>query len=232
MTNADQMRKVRNLLKKAEAEGVTEPEAEAFRAKAFELAAKYEISAAEAMAGGKGEREKVIDTKFPVVLPTIQMLNLVNTVSRNSGCSMLRLGKEVAHVFGHESDLERFKMLWASVVVQGERACASSYTGPGGRLYRRYRRSWWENYNYAISGRMAAARAAAKSASTVVGTDIALRDKSKAVDDAIAGTYTRLGNGRRQPGTRSGDGAMEGYQAGMRADLGGSSVGGGHKELS
>src|SRR5215475_9596085 len=113
--------RVRKLLAKAGAEGVTAAEAQALTAKAAELMAKYGIDRA-LLAARQPETDR----------PGSQMVDIYNPWARVQAhllcglaaalrcqCILLpsRTGQRV-HMFGYASDLERADVLYTSVLIQ------------------------------------------------------------------------------------------------------------------
>jgi len=246
--NTTKLDRIRKLLQKAEhirnmpAEGLTpelEKEADALRDSAFAMAAKYHIDAALAAKTGtpREEPEKVKSIFITFGKPQVQLDVLANGISKAMGCKMIVVEKGTsqykAHVFGFESDVTMFRMLWNSVLVQGERACAASYHGPAGRLYRRYRRSWWQSFANAVLPRVRQmyAKAEKESGASSTSTEIALRDRSLDVQREVESVYAELRKGRRSS-TRYNEGGYAGREAGKRVDIGAGKLGGGKKEIS
>src|SRR5437660_12538465 len=114
--------RVRKLLAKAEAEGVTPPEAEALTAKAAELMARYGIDRAM-LAATRPETDqpgsRIIDIANPWAQVRAHLLAGLAGALRCQ-CILLRpkgSGARV-HVFGYASDLERTDILYTSLLLQ------------------------------------------------------------------------------------------------------------------
>src|SRR6202043_4151537 len=114
--------RVRKLLAKAEAEGVTPAEAQALTAKAAELMAKYGIDRA-LLAADRPETDQ----------PASRMLDIDNPWARVKAHLLCGLGSALrcqcillstarpgtrVHVFGYGSDIERADVLYTSVLIQ------------------------------------------------------------------------------------------------------------------
>src|SRR5271156_6836035 len=108
--------RVRKLLAKAEAEGVTPPEAEALTAKAAELMARYGIDRAR-LAAARPDTDPpgicVIDIDTPWAQVRAHLLAGLAGAMR---CQCILLtpdrGGARVHVFGYQSDLERADILY------------------------------------------------------------------------------------------------------------------------
>jgi hypothetical protein len=159
--------RVRKLLAKAEAEGVTPAEAEALTAKAAELMARYGIdrallAAAKPQTDSPGNR--MIDVHNPWAQVKAQLLGGLASAVR---CACVQIpqahpGTRI-HVFGYTSDLERAEILYTSLLVQMAYGLIAADVPDTARSARAYRRSWLLGYTSAVVGRVRAAeeRAAA-----------------------------------------------------------------------
>jgi len=114
--------RVRKLLAKAEAEGVTPPEAEALTAKAAELMARYGIDRAR-LAATRPDTDRpgsrVIDISNPWAQVRAHLLAGLAGAMRCQ-CVLLSTNGPGAriHVFGYASDLERADILYTSLLLQ------------------------------------------------------------------------------------------------------------------
>jgi hypothetical protein len=113
--------RVRKLLAKAEAEGVTSQEAQALTAKAAELMAKYGI-----------DRALLAATQPQTDAPSSRIVALDNPWNRVKAHLLCGLGAAMrcqcvllngraglrVHVFGYASDIERTDILFTSVLIQ------------------------------------------------------------------------------------------------------------------
>jgi Protein of unknown function (DUF2786) len=232
--------KVRKLLAKAEAEGVTPPEAEAFTAKASELMARYGIDRALLAATGKqgdkpGNRMIDLDNPWKRVkahllcgLGAAMRCHAVLLTTRNDGLKV--------HMFGYESDLERVDLLYTSILVQMSHGVAVQVV-PDRASPRAWRRSWLLGFAAAVITRVKAAEAAAVSqsqrenprAGSGMSTELVLADRSLVVKGALKAKYPKT---RAVRSTYSGTGYGSGYEKGQRADLGTGRVGGGSRSIA
>src|ERR1700746_3513541 len=159
--------RVRNLLAKAEAEGVTPPEAEALTAKAAELMARYGIDRAR-LAASRPETDRpgsrIIDVANPCAQGRAHLLAGLPGAMRCQ-CVLLSTTKPGAriHVFGYASDLERTDILYTSLLLQMARGLAVAVVPPGGCSAGAWRRSGLLGFVTAVITRVRSAedRAAA-----------------------------------------------------------------------
>jgi hypothetical protein len=229
--------KVRKLLAKAEDDACTPAEAEAFTAKAAELIAKYGIDAAllaeaEPTSDRVGDRVIVMDAPY-----TLDKAGLLMTVARALRCRSVQNtryqvgGKSLTiHLFGFGADIDRVELLYTSLLVQAAHALAVEYV-PYGESTAAYRRSWYAGYAHAVGRRLTAAEARAQADATRAQTSqaatagsgrsvaLVLADRSVTVTAARDAAYPKLGKARTRQ--LSGSGTRRGYDAGQRADLGG-----------
>ena len=236
--------KIQALLRKAEAEGVTQNEAEALSAKAYELAAKYRIENALLHAKVGAAEEKLEPRYGEFGRPYIQMAWLVNTVYTFCGCKMVvhTDGKHNSKyvVFGFTSDLDRGDAILASLLIQGTYRANADYRSHVedqrdrfGTPDRRstFKRSWWAHFTSAVSIRFdeikestrKAAQAALDSAEDATGPSVAvvLLNRDQAIAQRIEKVYPHLKRGRGVSGGSSAAGASGGRRAGREADLSG-----------
>lgn len=137
----DQLDRIRKLLAKSEASGVTAKESELLRDKAFELAARYEIDLALARGRPGATKEVVINRIFDVARPFAQQTALAYVVYSTFGCKLIdistsrsrarKYGGEAhlgrVHAFGFKSDMSRADMLLTSLILQANREAARGY---------------------------------------------------------------------------------------------------------
>jgi hypothetical protein len=164
--------RVRKLLAKAEAEGVTPPEAEALTAKAAELMARYGIDRAR-LAASRPETDRpgsrVIDIDNPWAQVRAHLLAGLAGAMRCQ-CVLLHTTGPGAriHVFGYASDLERADILYTSLLLQMARGLTATVVPPGVRSSRAWRRSWLLGFVTAVITRV---RAAEDRAASAAGSD-------------------------------------------------------------
>ena len=222
--------RVRKLLAKAEAEGVTPPEAQALTAKAAELMARYGIDRALLAAvrpetDAPGSRLVQLDNPWNRV--KAHLLCGLGAAMRCQ-CILLttRAGLRV-HLFGYDSDIERTDVLYTSVLVQMSHGLATAAV-PDRASPRAWRRSWLLGFGAAVISRVKAAEQAAKAeqaapdAQSGRSTALVLADRSLVIKAAVQREYPVTRAART---TYSGTGYGAGYEKGQRADLGTRRVG-------
>jgi hypothetical protein len=157
--------RVRKLLAKAEAEGVTPAEAEALTGKAAELMAKYGIDRA-LLAADRPETDqpasRIIDFPNPWARVKAHLLCGLGAAMR---CQCILLsgsgpGARI-HMFGYASDLERADLLYTSVLIQMWHGLAAAPMPTWCRSPRAWRRSWLLGFATAVISRVRAAEQAA-----------------------------------------------------------------------
>jgi hypothetical protein len=233
--------RVRKLLAQAEDPACTAHEAEAFTAKAAALVAAHGIDEALLAASDPG-RDAVGDRVVRLDAPYAREKGALGSeVARGVRCeAVLRQERRYdeswnastelsLHVFGHDSDLRAFEVLFTSLLLQGTRDVNRTPTPPG-ESAAAFRRTWWLGFAGAVGSRLAAAEreaaAAAEDRFAARGTSAALvlADRAEDALEALRNAYprARAGAARRL----SGSGSAHGWAAGRRADLGGSRLGG------
>jgi hypothetical protein len=236
----DMLDRVRKLLAKAEAEGVTPQEAEALSGKAAELMARYGIDRAR-LGALRPDSDKPADRIFDLDNPWGAVkAHLLSGLSQAMRCQCVLLTKKAAgsrlHVFGYASDIERVDMLFTSLLVQMNRALAQQQVPGGHGGAKAWRRSYLLGY---VSGVVAIVRAAEDRATTEatvedarttgMSTALVLADRSLVVKQKLATAYPRT---RQARVTYTGNGYADGYRDGQRADIGGAKLGRGRNALS
>jgi len=220
------LERVRKLLAKAEAEGVTPAEAEAFTAKAAELMARYGIdrallAAAHPQTDRPGNR--MIGVPNPWAQVKAQLLGGLATALR---CACVQVpitqpGVRV-HIFGYACDLERAEILYTSLLVQMAHGLAAAEVPATVRSVRAWRRSWLLGYTSAVVARVRAAeqRAAettAPGAADGPSTAVVLADRALVIRRECERVYPLT---RKLRVTYTGIGYRDGYTEGQRADVG------------
>lgn len=235
---------IRSLLVKAEDKAATPEEAEAFRAKAYDLIAKYGIDEAElAMSNPDlnivGDRKIVMHAPFAQEKVSLFMAVAgpmgVRAVQRKEWASgkPWREGRSdrqvvVLHVFGTVGDLDRADLLYTSLLLQQANEAAKE-SAPGYLNMQEkaaWRRSWLVGYAERISVRLARAEREAQAAKPTMtnastgetkSTALVLASKSELVDTAVSNEYPHL----RRVTARSltGGGYYSGAAAGDRANI-------------
>lgn len=221
------LERVRKLLIKAEANGVSPAEAEALTEKAAALMAKYGIDRA-LLAAARPDTDRpddrLIDVPNPWADVRAHLLAGVVTAMRCRCVLLPATGGKRVHVFGYQSDLERAEMLYTSLLVQMAHGLAAAAVPPAARSVRAWRRSWLLGYTSAVISRVRAAeeRAASDADSARHGegtsTALVLADRSLVVRRHCEEAYPVT---RKLRITYSGNGYRSGYAEGERADIGG-----------
>ena len=218
--------RVRKLLAKAEAEGVTPPEAEALTAKAAELMARYGIDRAR-LAAARPDTDRpgsrIIDIDNPWAQVRAHLLAGLAGAMRCQ-CVLLSTTKPGAriHVFGYASDLERADILYTSLLLQMARGLTATVVPAGVRSVRAWRRSWLLGFVTAVITRVKSAEdraAASAEGETQAGpsTALVLADRAVVIRRQLEQAYPVT---RRTRITYSGRGYSAGYAQGQQADIG------------
>ena len=221
------LERVRKLLAKAEGDGVTVAEAEAFTEKAAALMARYGIDRA-LLAAARPDTDRpanrVIDVPNPWADVRAHLLaGLVSAMRCQCVLLPVASGKRI-HVFGYDSDLERAEMLYTSLLIQMAHGLARTSVPATARSVRAWRRSWLLGYTSAVVARVQTAeqRAASDAGAAEDGdgpsTAVVLADRSLVVRQQYAKAYP---NTRKLRVTYTGTGYGSGYAEGQRADIGG-----------
>ncbi|WP_422744738.1 DUF2786 domain-containing protein [Micromonospora sp. WMMD754] len=218
--------KVRKLLAQAEDPACTPAESAAFMAKATELIARYGVDRA-LLAAADPTRDPVGDRVVEVVAPYARdKAGLLAAVADPLRCRCVRRrqGSGFAmHLFGFASDLERAELLFTSLLVQAAHGLAGAVV-PDGEHPAAYRRTWLAGFAQVVAERLRAAEAGAVAEAGAPSMALVLADRSDRVQRRLAEVYPRL---RTAPRRRlAGGGYRSGADAGRRADLGGTGLGG------
>src|SRR5215472_13987897 len=224
--------RVRKLLVKAEADGVTQAEAQALTAKAAELMAKYGIDRA-LLAARRPETDRpadrVIDIENPWARVQAHLLCGLAVALRCQCVILPRSGPgSRIHVFGFASDIERTDVLYTSLLVQMWQGLAVTQPPAWSQSPRAWRRSWLLGFATAVVARVRAAEqgAAQRAADGVTGDGrsaaLVLADRTEIVERTLRQAYPVT---RRSRVTYSGSGYGSGYAQGQRADIGASRLG-------
>jgi len=218
--------RVRKLLAKAEAEGVTAAEAQALTAKAAELMAKYGIDRA-LLAATQPETDKPSDRIVEIYNPWGRVqAHLLCGLAAALRCQSILVtagsGLRV-HIFGYDSDLERTDVLYTSVLIQMWHGLVAADVPADAYSVRAWRRSWLLGFAAAVIARVRAAeQRAEQSASRATDgqssrTALVLADRSMVIRQNVAQAYPRTRSARV---TYTGSGYGDGYEHGKRADIG------------
>jgi hypothetical protein len=218
--------RVRKLLAKAEADGVTPPEAEALTAKAAELMARYGIDRAR-LAASRPDTDRPASRIIDIDNPWAQVrAHLLAGLAGAMRCQCVLLhtsgpGARI-HVFGYASDLERADILYTSLLLQMARGLTVAVVPAGVRSARAWRRSWLLGFVTAVITRVRsaedrAATSAEQDAQSGPSTALVLADRSLVVRRQVEQAYPVT---RKSRITYSGRGYSDGYAQGQRADIG------------
>ncbi len=225
--------RVRKLLAKAEAEGVTPPEAEALTAKAAELMARYGIDRTR-LGALPPETDKpssrIVDIDNPWAQVRAHLLAGI-AGAMNCQCVLLSTSKPGAriHLFGYASDLERADIMYTSLLLQMASALRWARPPQGVRSVRAWNRSFLLGFVTAVITRVKSAeehaRGAAKAEDRASGgpsTEVMLADRSVVIRNNLETAYPVT---RRTRITYSGRGYASGYAKGQQANIGGTGLG-------
>jgi hypothetical protein len=236
----DRLDRVRKLLAKAERAGTPE-EAEIYNAKAVELMARHGIDEA-LLAADDPARDTIGSLRIAMSDPysggKARLLGWIAVALRCRWIMHQYSGGKVAAVtvFGFASDRERVELLYTSLLLQATgqlvRLRPDTTAFGTGESVAAYRRSWLQGFAAQVHQRIAAREEAARADATEQGrasaggtsTELVLVDRSAQLDRAYAETFPDATRARRPK--LSGSGFREGAEAGRRADLGGTAVGG------
>jgi hypothetical protein len=221
--------RVRKLLVKAEAAGVTPAEAQALTAKAAELMAKYGIDRA-LLAAERPETDRPADRVIDIGNPWARVqAHLLCGLASALRCQCVILphsgpGTRI-HMFGFTSDIERADVLYTSLLVQMWQGLAASQLPDRIHSVRAWRRSWLLGFATAVVARVRAAEeGAARQAGVPAGggasrTALVLADRTEVITRTMRHAYPVT---RASRVTYSGNGYGTGFSQGQRADIGAS----------
>ena len=191
--------RVRKLLVKAEADGVTPAEAQALTAKAAELMAKYGIDRA-LLAAARPETDRPDDRVIDIANPWARVqAHLLCGLAAALRCQCVILpctgpGSRI-HVFGFASDIERTDVLYTSLLLQMWQGLSAAEPPAWSRSTRAWRRSWLLGFATAVVARVRAAeqRAAQHAADTPAGTGpsaaLVLADRTEIIERTLRQAY-------------------------------------------
>jgi hypothetical protein len=224
--------RVRKLLAKAEAEGVTAAEAQALTGKAAELMAKYGIDRA-LLAARQPETDKPDNRIVEIYNPWARaQAHLLCGLAAALRCQCILLPSQAGqrvHLFGYASDLERADVLYTSLLIQMWHGLAAADVPAAAPSARAWRRSWLLGFAAAVIARVRAAeQGAERSAASAPAGDgspgaaLVLADRALVIRQHVARAYPVTRAARL---TYSGSGYGDGYAQGKRADIGAGRVG-------
>jgi hypothetical protein len=230
---SDKTETVQKLLAKAERAG-SEHEAEAFRATATELMMRYSID--ESVLSAKHESTDVIGSRTITVTGGYakSYIVLLNEISGAFGVQLIRMStgsESVVKLYGWESDLAMVEVLYASLQIQAMREAKMSHRRNRHVNGRTWTVSFMIGFTVSVRDRLKAQRAqAVADTGNATGTALALVDRSKAVERFFRSEHTRTRNTGVKARPTGGFGS--GKDAGNRADIGNTRIGGSHLALA
>lgn len=221
--------RVRKLLVKAEAAGVTPAEAQALTAKAAGLMAKYGIDRA-LLAAERPETDRPADRVIDIGNPWARVqAHLLCGLASSLRCQCVILphtgpGTRI-HMFGYTSDIERADVLYTSLLIQMWQGLAATPVPDRVASVRAWRRSWLLGFATAVVARVRAAEegAARRATDPAAGagsrTALVLADRTDVISRTLKHAYPVTRTSRV---TYTGNGYGTGYSQGQRADIGAS----------
>lgn len=223
MENEKMIDRITALITKANAEGVTEHESEALMAKAYELMERYRVDDAM-LAARVGMKFNPIHKMFLIegtfangrrylAAEVVNGMNLTSVYTRRYNYDTGKIQKYV-DVFGFETDLEIFQLLYTSLILQGSHEVVR-ITGYNAGDTRSLRAGFWYGFADKISWRLLDARQTVAKEST--GTDLVLVGRRDELDKLKAEVYPSL---KKSKAIRiNARGYAHGEAAGARAQL-------------
>jgi hypothetical protein len=223
--------RVRKLLAKAEADGVTPAEAQALTAKAAELMAKYGIDRA-LLAARRPETDAPSSRLVDIYNPWARVqAHLLCGLAAAMRCQCILLpsgdGDQRVHIFGYASDIERTDVLYTSVLVQMWHGLIATEVPARVSSVRAWRRSWLLGFAAAVTAKVQAAEERAQRIASAAGDSdgsraaLVLADRSLVIRRNVAAAYPETRTARL---TYSGSGYGSGYRKGQQADIGAGKV--------
>jgi Protein of unknown function (DUF2786) len=221
--------RVRKLLVKAEAAGVTPAEAQALTAKAAGLMAKYGIDRA-LLAAERPETDRPADRVIDIGNPWARVqAHLLCGLASALRCQCVILpstgpGTRI-HMFGYTSDIERADVLYTSLLIQMWQGLAATPVPDRVASVRAWRRSWLLGFATAVVARVRAAEegAARQATDPAAGAGsraaLVLADRTDVISRTLKHAYPVTRTSRV---TYTGNGYGTGYSQGQRADIGAS----------
>lgn len=245
---------IRKLLDKAEST-TFEEERDTFLAKAQHLMTLYGIDAAMIQAARPAEREELVEAEIPFAgIYRANEMSLASAVAAVNDCRVwyttntwTKPHRNIMHIAGFKSDVDRVVMLTTSLQVQMATAKAAfrkelpSYFASGDKY--RATRTFIDGYITGVRGKLEAAKKAAtdeavaaraeasgktvEETSTEVG--IVLRSRKDQVSDWVDSTHGKFRTVSRRQRSGGYSAFDAGRAAGSRADTGQTRMGAGPK---
>lgn len=246
MIDNKMLTRIKNLFAKADSVEGT-PEAETFRAKAFELLAKYGIEESMARgANGEVSGDTMRAAKFAYTDDTFgyEKMYLVFAVGRALHCSAVQLqGEHQLQLFGLARHMERVKFLVDLLMPQmlsGATKAVPNDPFAGGslaaakRAISQHRAEWMIGFAETVHQRLAESERNAAGeydkASGGTGAELQLAADHERAMNAMRKKYPHLVTGKSRRMSR-GEGYRAGAEAGSRADVGNTRVGAGRTAI-
>lgn len=222
MTESRKLDIVRKLLSKAEGASTPE-EAEAFTEKATELMIRYAIDEAQLAAKGESGDELGV-REFVLQGYAKQKATLLTAITLPLGCKAVRFtgrGADTVKVFGWESDLAMIETLYASLEIQAMSQAKAAHANAPHIHGRRFTTSFLTGFCGEVFRRLTEQRTKVgnEAEASAPGTELALVDRSQAVERQVAEQFPKLSKSRASRVT-SASAYGSGVDAGRRADLG------------
>lgn len=224
---------IKKLLNKAEARGTTEAEREAFNAKATALMIQWGVDEALVQDADRAKIENIVQRHYETDVPKVYSFEyaLIGVeVANQLGCrgllQRMANGRTNLLVVGFESDVERVRQLYVSLILQCRLTTASWYAE---RL-----QPWW-NGTDKFNAKRSCIRGFADGVRTRLadikrgviadatpGTELVLVDRKSRIDRFVA---DEMNTGVTRKRTYMPSGFDAGRHAGLRADVGGAKLG-------
>lgn len=234
--------KIRSLLNHAERAG-TQEEADTFFAKAQDLMTKWAIDDAMIQqAAEKNEKEQIEKRQIVLQFRFYKAdASILQAIAVNNQARVLitdqkgeKRGEYIAYLVGFPSDLDRTEMMFASMMIQLNRALEDHLRNypeikADRSANKRERKSFRYGFGTRLQDRLKEAKSVASSDGTANPYAVALRNRDQEVEDYLAQMGARRSRGGRQQTSTSG--YMAGVDAADRADVGNPAVGGNRKSL-
>lgn len=239
MTDEKIMTKIKALLNLAERAG-SDAEAENARNKATEMMLRYSIDEA-AVQEREHRREELVSRTINVEGYAKAKLYLMHSVAAGMGLKSFEWSNDrrgwsngSGQVFGWESDVAAFDVLFSSLIMQANREADRAWANYKGFEHgRKFRQSFLVSFANTVGYRLRQQRqqVIAESDASTPGTALAVIDRDKAVEVAYLARNTDLRKGTAVTNSSS-LGARAGRDAGQRANLGGTpGIGTSHRAI-
>ena len=218
-------RQIVALLNKAEST-TSEHERDALLEKATQLRLKYLIEDAQLKAHDNTPKEKIVwkdmlAEKHAAFIKAKR--ELLTGLANLNNCQPLLMGKrDYMQIVGHESDIDYVQFLYASLMLQMERAMATDeHNRPTYDSIRSWRTSYAHAWVRRVLQRLQAFKTSSEHAAeaSTPGTALVLRDRSTEVAQRVSERYPHTRSAYKNTSVHSRDGYTRGDAAGQRAAL-------------